>query len=136
MRKLTTALLTIAVLAVCAVPAVASGDDQAAKVEAVADRLSEMKDRLQLTPDQTAAIKPLLEDQVAKFKEVRSGLGDGATFSAKRDAAKQVKALSDDFAKKVNAILTPEQQAEWKKIRAENKDRMKAAIKARRAGAS
>jgi DNA-binding MarR family transcriptional regulator len=112
----------------------ASADEQAQRREAVQQRIAEMKERLELTPAQEAALKPIVESHVAKLREIRSRLGSEPTRAQKREAAGQLRELGGEFSKQVQAQLTPEQQAEWKKLREENRDRMHEQIRKRRAG--
>ena len=132
-RSLRTLVVAFSILSSWSVLAAAGADEQAERREAVKQRIAEMKERLQLTPQQEQTIRPLVEAHVAKLREVRSSLGEQPTRDQKRDAARKVHELSAEFSKQVQAQLTPEQQEEWKKLREENRDQLRERVRARRA---
>ena len=74
-----------------------------------AKRLERMTKKLALTPEQVKQVQAIQADKHAKAKALREG--------AKGDRQKvrpQMKALRQDARKKINALLTPEQQATFK----------------------
>lgn len=81
-------------------------------------RLETMTRRLNLTADQQAAIKPILEDEGAKFKELRA---DGKLT---RDELKvKIQELREATFAKILPILTPEQQKKHEALRKEALER-------------
>jgi periplasmic protein CpxP/Spy len=73
-----------------------------------------LTDRLKLTPDQVTKIKPILADQQTQMTALR---GDQSLSQDDR-MAKMTK-IRTDATTKINAILTPDQQTEYKKMMAE-----------------
>lgn len=86
--------------------------------------IDELKARLQLTPDQQAKIAPLAEERRAKLEGMRDKLNSASSRRDKRAVLQEAKAAQDDFAAKVEPLLTPEQQTEWQKIREETREKM------------
>jgi hypothetical protein len=86
--------------------------------------IDDLKARLNLTPDQQAKIAPLAEERRAKLEGIRGKLSSASSRKEKREVLQEAKAIQDDFAGKVEPLLTPEQQAEWQKIREETRSKM------------
>src|SRR4029077_12926805 len=76
--------------------------------------LKMLTEKLDLTEDQQAKLKPILEDQAKQMK----ALHDDTSLAAADKHAK-MKELHDSSVEKLNAILTPDQQAKWKQMRQE-----------------
>jgi len=64
--------------------------------------------RLSLSPEQAAQIEPILADRQARMKALKPAEGSTPDFKALRQ---QHKAIMDDTKTRINAILTPDQQA-------------------------
>jgi Spy/CpxP family protein refolding chaperone len=64
--------------------------------------------RLSLSPEQAAQIEPILADRDARFKALKPAEGTTPDFKALRQ---EHKAIMEDTHAKINAVLTPEQQA-------------------------
>jgi len=73
-----------------------------------------LTDRLKLTPDQVTKITPILADQQTQMTALR---GDSSLSQDDR-MAKMMK-IRTDSTTKINAVLTPDQQTEYKKMQAE-----------------
>jgi periplasmic protein CpxP/Spy len=73
-----------------------------------------LTERLKLTPDQVTKIKPILADQQTQMGALR---GDQSLSQDDR-MAKMTK-IRTDATTKINAILTPDQQTEYKKMMSE-----------------
>lgn len=76
------------------------------------DRMAAMAQALSLSDEQKTKIKPVLEAQQAKMKEIR----DDSALSDEQRRTKS-RAVRTEFAGKVKAILTPEQQDKYEKMR-------------------
>ncbi len=72
--------------------------------------------QLNLTADQKAQIKTILDDQKVRVQEVKSN-----TSLSPADAKAQIKAIHVDTEARINAVLTPDQQAQLKQIRREER---------------
>ena len=93
--------------------------------------IEELRERLALTPEQQAQIAPLAEERRTKMEGIRTRLASASSRQDKRSALKDAKAIQDDFAGKVEPLLTPAQQAEWKKMREEMRAQMKQRVRNR-----
>lgn len=94
-----------------------AGHPDAMSPEAHLQMLSE---KLNLTDDQTAKLKPILEDQAQQMKAVH----DDTSLSQEQRKAKK-KALHESFHDQINGVLTPEQQAKWKQMKPETMEKHK-----------
>jgi hypothetical protein len=93
----------------------------------------EFSQRLKLSPDQAAQIKPLFEARNNKLKEIHDKYAGDTSRSAKRSAFREAKSAQDDFNGKLKPILSPEQQTELDKMRKEAKEKAKAEYQSRKA---
>jgi Spy/CpxP family protein refolding chaperone len=82
------------------------------------DRLEIMKEQLALTPEQVVKIKPIVERDKARTRQL---LVDKSLAPA--DRQKKLNALMKGSLDEIIPLLTPEQQAKWK----EYKSRQRAA---------
>jgi periplasmic protein CpxP/Spy len=73
-----------------------------------------LTDRLKLTPDQVEKIKPILADQQTQMTALR-----GDTSLSQDDRMAKMTKIRTDSTTKINAVLTPDQQTEYKKMQAE-----------------
>ncbi len=115
------ALLAAGVLVAAARPAIAA---DALSPEA-AQRLAEAKARLNLTPEQEAQLRPLVEERNQKLKAIRDRHAGDTSRSAKRAMFQEAKPVQADYEAKVRAILTDEQEKEWEAMRKEAMQRMR-----------
>ena len=89
----------------------------AASPEAHLQMLSE---KLNLTEDQKAKLKPILEDQAQQMKTIR----DDSSLTPEQKAAKK-KAIHETTHDQINAVLTPEQQGKFKEMKREGMEKHK-----------
>jgi hypothetical protein len=105
----------------------AAGDD--ARREAIELRIEELKERLELTPDQESRLAPIIEARNARLRELRSSAGGDTSRRARMETLKEARRIQADFSAQIAPILTQEQQAEWdeirKEVRAAAKERMR-----------
>jgi periplasmic protein CpxP/Spy len=83
-------------------------------------RLKMLTEKLNLTEDQQAKLKPILEDQSKQMKALH---GDASLAPAEKQA--KMKELHEASTEKINAVLTPDQQAKWKQMRQEMMEKHK-----------
>ena len=76
---------------------------------AVQERVDRMATELQLTDEQKTKVKAVMEEQGKKMQELRD-----ATPEQRRE---KFQAMREEMDKKMKAILTPEQQTKWEKMR-------------------
>ncbi|MGA2171954.1 MAG: hypothetical protein ABSG82_02930 [Sedimentisphaerales bacterium] len=86
------------------------------KGEGPQNRLAMLAEKLNLTDAQKTAIKPILAAEVNDIKAVHQD----SSLSKEQKQAK-VADIRDASDKKINAILTPEQQAKWAQLKEQAK---------------
>jgi len=84
------------------------------------DHLKMLTEKLNLTEDQQAKLRPIFEDQSKQMKAIHED-----TSLAPADRQAKMKELHESSNEKVNAILTPDQQAKWKQMRQEMMEKHK-----------
>ena len=83
-------------------------------------RLEEMSKQLNLTDDQKAKLKPILQDEAQQLQAVHND----ASLSQDQKKAK-AKEIHAAFKPQVNNVLTPDQQKQWKEMKKKAKEREK-----------
>jgi Spy/CpxP family protein refolding chaperone len=76
--------------------------------------------KLTLTDDQKAQLKPILADRQQKLQDLRAD-----TSSRPREKMKKMQSIAADADKKINAILTPDQQKKYAEVEAQMKEQAK-----------
>lgn len=109
-----------------------SASSEGARREAAEMRLEEFKQRLALTPEQESRLAPLIEARNARLRELRASKGSDTSRRARISTLKQARQIQEEFNAQVTPILTPEQQAEWQKIREEVKAAARERLRERR----
>jgi periplasmic protein CpxP/Spy len=90
----------------------AHGNKGPAAQRPVPDFLQELSEKLNLTDAQKAAIKPILATEANEIKAV---LQDNSL--SKEQQKTKLSGIRESSDKKINALLTPEQQAKWAKLK-------------------
>lgn len=93
--------------------------------------IDQLKSRLNLTAEQEAKIAPYLETRKSKLQAAQGKIASASSRRDKRAALQEAKQAQDEFVKNVEPVLTPEQQTEWQKIRAEAREQMKERLRNR-----
>ncbi|MFZ0864524.1 MAG: hypothetical protein ABR881_30145 [Candidatus Sulfotelmatobacter sp.] len=83
-------------------------------------RLKMLTEKLNLTEDQQAKLKPVLEDESKQMKALHDD-----TSLAPADKRAKMKELHESSTEKINAVLTPDQQAKWKQMKQEMMEKHK-----------
>jgi len=138
----TAALAALAVLSSAfATPADETGaDDARAAVAAEAEeRMETLRERLELTDEQAAALEPIVADNIERRRVLleEAGIEPGGERPSRREMKKLrdgLNALRKETEPKIAEILTAEQMAEYRAFQDETKSEMREAIKARRGG--
>ena len=89
--------------------------------ESPEQHLQALSEKLNLTDDQKAKLKPILEDQMQQMKAVR----EDSSLSPEQKRAK-MKSIHESLHNQINAVLTPEQQAKFKQMKQEQMEKHKA----------
>jgi DNA repair photolyase len=106
--------------------------DDGARREAVELRIEELKERLELTPEQESRLAPIIEARNARLRELRSSAGGDTSRRARMAALKEARKVQADFSAQIAPILTREQQDEWEEIREEVRAAAKERMRERR----
>jgi protein CpxP len=129
MSKLCGSILTIlVVLATClllaaqtnAAPQTSQQGHEAIGATSPEAHLQMLSEKLNLTEDQKAKLKPILLDQAQQMKAVR----DDTSLTPEQKAAKK-KAIHETTHDQINAVLTPEQQEKFKEMKQEGMEKHK-----------
>ena len=114
--------LTVAMLFLTA-PAVWGQFSKADMMKVATDRFDTAATTLNLSPDQVAAIKPLLQSKYVDMGQVKDVYrASDKSNTAKKDAKESLRAIRDKFNNRINTILTPEQAKTWKRMQKDWKD--------------
>ena len=114
--------LTLAMLFLTA-PAVWGQFSRADMMKVATDRFDTAATTLNLSPDQVAAIKPLLQSKYVDMGQVKDVYrASDKSDTAKKDAKESLKAIRDKYNNQMNTILTPEQAKAWKRMQKDWKD--------------
>ncbi|SRR5579883_422837 len=80
-------------------------------------RLAHLQKRLGLSDQQTAQLKTILEQNMAKLQADREAVENAAKGDAKKDAKKQLISDRKSMMDQLKGVLTPDQLAKFKKMR-------------------
>jgi hypothetical protein len=87
------------------------------------DRFDTAAKTLKFSPDQAAAIKPLLESKYVGIGQIKDVYRASAKSDASTKEAKEsLKAFVGKYNGQINAILNPEQAKAWKRLQKDWKD--------------
>ena len=89
-------------------------------MESVDDQIKHLSKKLNLTDDQQAKLKPVLEDQRKQMEQIH-----GDSSLSRQDRFSKMQALRQSSDTQIKSVLTEEQQKTFDKMRAEQQDRMK-----------
>ena len=114
--------LTLAMLFLTA-PAVWAQFSRADMMKVATGRFDTVGTTLNLSPDQVAAIKPLLPSKYVDMGQVKDVYrASDKSNTAKKDAKESLKAIRDKYNNQMITILTPEQAKAWKRMQKDWKD--------------
>ena len=117
LRKFTLALFVLTA------PAVWAQFSRADMMKLATDRFDTAATTLNLSPDQLAAIKPLLQSKCVDMGQVKDVyMASDRSDASKKDAKESLKAIHSKYNAKINTILTPEQAKAWKRMQKDWKD--------------
>jgi periplasmic protein CpxP/Spy len=86
----------------------------------VDDQIKHLSKKLNLTDDQQAKLKPILEDQRKQMEAIHSD-----SSLSREDRFSKMQALRQSSDAQIKSVLNEEQQKSFDKMRAEQQDRMK-----------
>ncbi|SRR5260370_21117453 len=87
------------------------------------DRFDTAAKTLKLSPDQAAAIKPLLQSKYVDMGQVKDVyMSSDKSDASKKTAKDSLKTIHVKYDAQISTILTPEQAKAWKRIQKDWKD--------------
>ncbi len=116
-------LLFVPALAVAFAQGDGNPSDRAADAK---QRLAELKQRLNLTPDQEERVRPVITEEVQQAKAVMAKYDlSNLRPRDKMRLGRELKGVRESADKQLKAILTPAQMQELRRYREERRDEMK-----------
>jgi Spy/CpxP family protein refolding chaperone len=104
-------------------PAVWAQYSKADMTKLATDRFDTASKTLNLTSDQAAAIKPLIESKCVYMGQVKDVYrASDKSGTAKKEARDSLKAIHVKYNTKISEVLTPEQLKAWKRLQKDWKD--------------
>ena len=123
--KFPTLLFRAFILLLLAFPAASALADETPAPPDLQARLAELKSRLNLSEEQQAELKPLLEQHAAAMKSIRGEYPAELSRKDKRAMAKAMRGQQAKFKEQLGGVLTPEQMAEWETMHQEMREQAK-----------
>ena len=84
-----------------------------------------VRNRLHLTPEQEAKLRPMFQQREQRLYETRSKLEAAASSTGKLEVLQAAKADARTFNEQVEGVLDASQKAEWRELRDETRDKVK-----------
>jgi len=95
--------------------------------------LEEARARMQLTPEQEAQLKPLIQERNEALKAIRDKHAGDDSRRARRAMFREAQPVVENYQARVRTILNDAQYDEWERMRAEARERLKEQYKKGRA---
>jgi hypothetical protein len=104
-------------------PAVWAQFSRADMMKLATDRIDTAAKTLNLSPNQVAAIQPLLQSKCVNMGQVKDVYrASDKSDASKKNAKESLKAIHDKYNAQIAAFLTTEQAKAWKRIQKDWKD--------------
>lgn len=84
-----------------------------------------VRNRLNLTPEQEAKLRPMFQQREQQLRETRSRLEAAASRTEKRQVLETAKSDAQGFNSQVESVLDASQKAEWRELRDETREKVK-----------
>jgi Spy/CpxP family protein refolding chaperone len=120
-------IITLAIALFTAVPAVAQEQhgDSAARAAQVKERLAKISRDLNLTPQQVDQLRPIVQQEVAELRALREKHKGDKSTATRKAVGQEMKEIQARYEPQISAVLTPEQQAQWKQMKEAKKGEVK-----------
>jgi hypothetical protein len=113
-RAATVAAFAMSAALAAATAAAQDADEAAAAVQSVVE---DAKSRLDLTSEQEALVKPLVEARNRELQDVRDRYADSGSRRARRAMFAEAEPVIENYLARVRTILTEPQYAKWEAYR-------------------
>jgi len=84
-----------------------------------------VRNRLHLTPEQEAKLRPMFRQREQQLYDTRAKLESAASSDAKRQVMKTAKADAQAFNTQVEGVLDASQKGAWRDLRDETREKVK-----------
>jgi hypothetical protein len=84
-----------------------------------------VRNRLHLTPEQEAKLRPMFRQREQQLYDTRARLESATSSDAKRQVMKTAKADAQAFDTQVEGVLDASQKGEWRDLRDETREKVK-----------
>jgi len=84
-----------------------------------------VRNRLHLTPEQEAKLRPMFRQREQQLYDTRARLESAASSDAKRQVMKTAKADAQAFNTQVEGVLDASQKGAWRDLRDETREKVK-----------
>jgi hypothetical protein len=112
--------MVAALLMATTMPAFAAEAAGQAQTDQARARLEQIKERLQLTPEQVEQLRPILTDEMEQFRAIRDKYSAGGQGRRdRRKMAREIKDIQSRTDEQLKKVLSKQQMDEMKKVRAE-----------------
>jgi hypothetical protein len=115
-------IVMAAMLAPCVPPAAAQPNTTEEKLDQARARLDQLKERLNLTPEQTEQVRPVVTEELQQLKILRDKYSGDQSRRSRLKMAREARDIRNAADVKLKNILTKPQMDELKKIRDEQRD--------------
>ena len=116
-------LLTLLCLVLCT--ALGSPPVAAQDVWDTVPSLDVVRNRLSLTPEQEAKIRPIFEQRIGELQQLKDQLSKATSEQQKRSLIQGSKEGAAAFNSQVEAVLDTSQKSEWRELRAQTREKVK-----------
>jgi Spy/CpxP family protein refolding chaperone len=89
------------------------------------ERFAELQSRLKLTPEQSDALQPILEQEADELRAIKEKHASDTSRGDKKNMLSEMKGVQERYEGQIAAVLTSNQMSEWKKIKAERREEIK-----------
>lgn len=83
-----------------------------------------VRNRLSLTPEQEAKLRPLFQKRAGDLQAARAKLEQAASRAEKDNVLRDAKSEAQVFNTEVEGVLNKEQKAEWRELRDETREKL------------
>ena len=116
-------LLTLLCLVLCT--ALGSPPVAAQDVWDTVPSLDVVRNRLSLTPEQEARIRPIFEQRIGELQQLKDQLAKATSEQQKRSLIRGAKEGAAAFNSQVEAVLDTSQKSAWRELRAQTREKVK-----------
>ena len=118
------AILAMVLMSMPSAGAVQNSGTDPQQVEQVQQRLQEIKERLELTPEQIEKVRPLLTEEIQKLRALREKYdGEEQTLLVRLGMGRELRAVQNATDEELKKVLSKKQMEEVEKIREEGRER-------------